>query len=164
LISGSPTTPAALRHDEIATQRQLEPAAEGKPVERGDGRLGKIVDPAIGFVLERKLLRHHGAGRHHAREFPDVGPGAEGLGAGPGQHHDPDAWIPRQPGHQRVEIAGEVQGHEVERRIVQGDERHPVLDGAQHEFPGHDLAPGRWATAPIMARQEPERNALGRGR
>ena len=71
LTSGTPSFADGHRDAIMAAERDLEPAAERGAVDRGDHRLGAILDP----------VDHFGQPRHHRRlaEFGDVGAGEEGL-------------------------------------------------------------------------------------
>jgi|GEM_PF-4216236 len=62
-----------------------------------------------------------------------VGPGAEGAVAGPGQHHDPHSRVHRTPGEGGEEVAH----HRGRQRVallglVQGDRRHPAIEHDEH--------------------------------
>ncbi len=68
--------------DEVAGQRQFQPAAQCVTVDRCDHRLGHLLDEQHDALpLEREPVPFEGG---HGGHFLDVGPGDKGLLPGPG--------------------------------------------------------------------------------
>ena len=126
---GQPQPAGLGRHADVAAQRQLEPAAEGVPLDRGDGRhrqarqaVGRARLEGMSLTTVRSALR---------LELPDVRAGGERPIALAGDHDHPD--IARRRGLEDIErtteLDEELARDEVERRV--GDRE--VGDGAQLE-------------------------------
>ena len=126
-----------LHHDQIAAHRQFQPASISKPAHGGDGRLGKIVDLAVGFVLLGQFLRHHLAGAHHARKLAHVRAGAKGAIPRPGKHQNAYRMVARQLIERLAQQPGQIQGHQVERRVVESHGGDAIADVAQDRLLAH---------------------------
>ena len=113
----------------MAAERDLEPAAQGGAVDRGDHRLGAGFDPVDDF----------GQPRHHRRlaEFGDVGAGEEGLALA-ADHDRLDRVIGFGFLDRRDQPLADRGAERVDRRIVAGDDQDVVMLVGRNRGIGHD--------------------------
>ena len=121
-----------VHHAVVAAQRQLQPAAERKPGDRSDHRLGRILERGD-HVQQRWRLEHRGRA-----ELLDVGAGGERAVAA--DQHDRASGSVRDGAVERLDqLLPERMAQAVHGRIRERENRHPV---AQRVFDVlHDAFP-----------------------
>jgi len=103
----------------VAGKRQLAPAAEREPVERGDHRFWEPVDAVEKFNGVRTLGKVRDISNVHAR--------AEPLFSGAGKDDNTDLFVFFQRVESAVQVFTHCQVDRVHRRSVERDDRYKVL-------------------------------------
>ncbi len=141
---------ALLDQDQVAGERQLEPAATGETAARGDGRLREVVELGPDPVLADRPARDRPTRSHEVGELLDVRAGAEGPLAGAHGRERPAGRVDGEAIEGRIEPPGELEREEVQGWVVEGDDRHTVPKLAPHEI-GHRSGLSRDAVANLAA-------------
>src|SRR6185295_15836749 len=120
---------------EVARLRDLEPAAERVAVNRGDERLGGVLD-ALELCVRAGRTRHRVLGRPQQLEGLDVGAGDEG-GAGADQHDGFGGRVGDAALHRLVDLPPDRGRQRIHRRVVDRDDGDAVFqlvaDKIRHE-------------------------------
>ena len=114
-------------HPQIAAQCQLQTATEGVGLDGSDGGYRKPGDPSVDGLLQEQLAFAHPT--LERLELFDIRSRAEGAIAGAREHHTTDVGIPFDTGQGTVEAPGELDGDEIQRRVLQSNRRNrPAFD------------------------------------
>ena len=131
MTSGSPTLPAPFERDaDVGSHGDLESAADGVAVQRGDDELRRLLEAVQRLVrmqAEVVLELRRDLGKHL-----DVRAGGEELVAGAAEHDDVDVVVHTRIQDARIELLVHFVGVGVGRGVVQLEDRdaffHPVVD------------------------------------
>jgi hypothetical protein len=131
VTSGRPTLPSPSRDAQVGRHGDLEAAADGVAVERGDHQLRRLLEAVqrlVGVQAEVVL-----EGRVRRLEHVDVGAGAEELLARAGEHDHVHVVVEARLEDRRVELAHHLVGVGVGRRVVEGQVGDPLADLVVHQ-------------------------------
>ena len=112
---------ALARHAQVAAQRELQAAAERVALDRRDRGHRQLGQLAVDVLLVEQLALGDATGE--ALELLDVRAGAERALAGAGDDHRARLAVGREPVERLVELLHHRDGHEVERLVVELEER-----------------------------------------
>eukprot|EP00964_Phaeocystis_antarctica_P140664 scaffold105534_cov42-Phaeocystis_antarctica.AAC.1 len=89
---------------DVGRQRQIEAAADARPVDARQQRLWHRKQRGRGRSLHQAVGRRRRRARPHRLELADIAPGAEGIAAAPHHEHAAAASLPHGRGHTAVHL------------------------------------------------------------
>ena len=128
---------ARVGDDEVADQRDLQTAADGVALERGDHRPVERLPRAEHAARERDVLLHRRRVAQHPVELAEIGAGEEAPAARAREDDHADRGILARGERRVFEPLEHRIGQRVDGRVVDGDCGDAVVDGDLHDGLAH---------------------------